>query len=90
MLSFRKITVAKKFMDKRCGEVSRFSVESFSSDSAEKFRRGPLSGVTNLGYRKKFMLQRVMSPSSVEIFLTHSAENFRRRTLMCCLSETLR
>ena len=42
MLSFRNFTVAKKLKDKRRGEVSRFSVETFLSDSAEKFRRGPL------------------------------------------------
>ena len=43
MLCFRKIPVAKKFMDKRGGgEVSRFSFESFLSDGAENFRRGTL------------------------------------------------
>ena len=40
MLCFRNIPAAKKFMDKK--GVSRFSVESFLSDSAEKFRRGTL------------------------------------------------
>ena len=40
MLCFRKIRVAKKFMDKREGEVSRFPVENFLSHSAEKNRRG--------------------------------------------------
>ena len=42
MLCFRKFLVAKKFMDKREGEVSNFSVENFLSQSAEKFRRGTL------------------------------------------------
>ena len=38
MLCFRKIPVAKKFMDKRAeGGVSRYSVENFLSHSAEKF-----------------------------------------------------
>ena len=36
MLCFRKVLVAKKFMDGREGEVSRFSFESFLSHSAEK------------------------------------------------------
>ena len=40
MLCFRKFLVAKKFMDKREGEVSRFSFENFFSQSAEKKRRG--------------------------------------------------
>ena len=46
MLCFRKIPVAKKFMDKRGGgggiKISRFSFESFLSDGAEKFRRRTL------------------------------------------------
>ena len=41
MLSFRKFTVVKKFMDRR-GGVSRLSFENFLSDSAEKLRRGAL------------------------------------------------
>ena len=39
MLCFKKIPVTKKLMDKREGEVSRFSVDNFLSHSAEKFRR---------------------------------------------------
>ena len=42
VLCFRKFPIAKKVMDKREGEVSRFSWESFLSYSAEKFRRGTL------------------------------------------------
>ena len=34
------------------------------------------------------MLQRVMSRYSVENVLSHSKEKFRRRTLLCCVSET--
>ena len=41
MVCFRKHLVAKKFMDKKWG-VSKFSVEYFLSESAEKFRRGTL------------------------------------------------
>ena len=42
MLCFRDFPVAKEFMDKRGGGVSRFSFENFLSDSAEKFRRRTL------------------------------------------------
>ena len=42
MLCFRKIPVAKQFMDKRGGGVSRASVEIFLSHSAEKLRGGIL------------------------------------------------
>ena len=41
MLCFRKFPVAKNFMDKRWGGVSRFSVEDFLSHSSEKNRIGP-------------------------------------------------
>ena len=41
MLCFRKSPVALKFMDK-IGGVSRFSVENFLSQSAEKNLRGTL------------------------------------------------
>ena len=41
MLCFRKHLVAKKFMDKKEGGVTKFSVENLS-ESAESFRRGTL------------------------------------------------
>ena len=40
--AFQKISGSQKFMDKRGGGISRFSFKSFSSDAAEKFRRGTL------------------------------------------------
>ena len=52
MLCIRKFPVAKKFMDKRGGGVSRFSVENFLSHSAEIFRREILYCCNNFGYRK--------------------------------------
>ena len=51
VLCFRKFPVAKKFMDRREGEVSRSSLEDFLSHSAEKIRRGTLQVVTGFGYR---------------------------------------
>ena len=42
VLCFGKFPAANKFMDKKGGGVSRFSVENFLSHSAEKFRRGTL------------------------------------------------
>ena len=52
MLCFRKLLVAKKFMDKKEGVVTKFSVENFLSESAENFRRRTLYSFINLGYRK--------------------------------------
>ena len=41
MLYFRRFLVLKKFIDKKGGgRVSKFSVENFLSQCAEKFRRG--------------------------------------------------
>ena len=42
LLCFRKTLVAKKFMDEREGEVSKFFVDFFPSHSAEKGRGGSL------------------------------------------------
>ena len=52
MLCFRKVLVAKKFLDKREWEVSRFSLECISSHSAEKCRRGILYPFINFVYHK--------------------------------------
>ncbi len=49
---FRSFPVAKKFMDKEGGGVSRFSVENNFSHSAEKFRRGIFHCFTHFRYRK--------------------------------------
>ena len=86
MLCFRKFLVAEKFMDKREGEVSRFTSKFFLSHSAEKCRRGTPWSFINFGYRKS-LDERVGGGSvkifrfSVENFLSHSAEKFRRATL---------
>ena len=80
MLCFRKILVAKKFMDKREREVSRFSVENFLSHSAEKVRRATLYGVTNFGYRK-FLCFRGLCYDFCRNFLSHSAEKRRKGIL---------
>ena len=57
VLCFRKLPVAKKFMDKRGGGgVSRFSVENFFSHSAENFRMGESFSVSLIsGIEKVWM-----------------------------------
>ena len=42
VLCFGKFPVANKFMEEKGGGVSKFSVDSFLSQSAEKSRRGSL------------------------------------------------
>ena len=54
MPCFRKFPVAKKFMDKKGGGVSRFSVENFLSHSAENFRRGESFSVSLISGIEKF------------------------------------
>ena len=100
MLCFKKVSVAKKLMDKREGDVSRFSFENFLSHSTEKLCRGTLLCSTKFLVSKKFMDKRVggeegsitifrkgVSQFSVEIFFSHSAENFRRENLLCCFKK---
>ena len=56
MLCFRKVPLAKKFMDKRGeggkGGVSRLTVEIVLSHIAEKLRIRTLQCLTNFGYRR--------------------------------------
>ena len=83
MLCFRKIPVAKKFMDKSGGSIKIFR-RIFLSRSAEKCRRGTLQFFINFGYQKS-LDERVggggVSRFSVENFMSHSAKKFRRATL---------
>ena len=51
VLCFGKFPVANNFLNKK-GGVSKFSVDNFLSQSAEKFRRGTLWCVITFGYRK--------------------------------------
>ena len=74
-------------MDKREGGVSRFSVESFMSHSAEKFRRGILLSFINFGYRKVLGIREVegggVSRFSVEIVVSHGTEKFCWGKILC-------
>ena len=83
MLCFRKLLVAKKFMDKWGGCI-KISLEKFLSHSAEKCRSGTLWSFISFGYGK-CLDERVrgggVSKFAVENDLSHSAENFRRATL---------
>ena len=85
MMCFRKILVAKKFMDRTGGGVGllRFSLENFLYHSSEKIRRGILQCFINFGYRKKLGISRGgVSRVSVKNFLCHSAEKLGRVTLL--------
>ena len=79
MLCFRKFLVAKKFMDEREGEISRFPSKIFcltvpKNFVGQPFRLSLISSIENFyaseGYVTIFC----------RIFLSHSAEYFRRGT----------
>ena len=62
-------------MDKKAKGVSRYSVENFFCQSAEKFRRGILYFCIKVVYRKSLDKRgRGVSRFSVENFLSDSAE----------------
>ena len=67
VLCFRTFLVAKIFMDKK-GGITRVSVESFLSDSAEKFRSGTLQCVINFGYRKNLCFRGLCNDFLSKIF----------------------
>ena len=81
MMCFRKILLAKKFMDKTGG--GRFSLKNVLPHSSEKNRRAILQCFINFGYRKKLGISRGgVSRVSVKSFLCHSAEKLGRVTLL--------
>ena len=92
LLCFRKILVAKKFMEKkgRLG-LSKLCVENFLSQVLQRFVEEPFCAVfQNFLVAKKFMEEKWgggVSKYSVENFLSHSTETFFRGTLLCCVSE---
>ena len=89
MLCFRNFTVAKKFMDKREWEVSRFSVEKLLYQSAEKSHRATLQGVDRFGCRKSLCF-RGLCHDFCRSFWCHSAEILRRGAILCCVYENFR
>ena len=86
MLCFRNFPEAKKFMNKREGEVSRFSVDLFWSHNAENFVGQPFRVSLNSGIEKLYASEGYVT-ISVEVFLSDNAEKFCRGTLLCCVSE---
>ena len=88
MLCFRKIPIVKKFLDKREGEVSRFSLKFFCLKVSKNAEGEPFSLSLISGIEKNWM--RVwggVSRLSVEFSLSPSAEKFCRVTPLCYVSE---
>ena len=67
--------------------MSRFSVESFLSEGAEKFRWGLLRYIRKVRLSKNFMAKRLISLFSVELFSLILLINFVREPLF--VSESL-
>ena len=89
MLCFRKFLVAKKFMDKREREVSRFPSKKICLTVPRKFVGEPFS-VSLISGIEKFHASEGYVTIYCRNFLSHSAEKFRRGTLLCCVSENFR
>ena len=89
MLCFRKFLVAKKFMDKREREVSRFPSKKFCLTVPRKFVGEPFSVSLILGIEKFYASEGYVT-FFCRNFLSHSAEKYRRGTLLCCVSENFR
>ena len=80
MLCFRKFLVAKKFMDKREREVSRFPSKKFCLTVPRKFVGEPFSVSLILGIEKFYASEGYVT-IFCRNFLSHSAEKIRRGTL---------
>ena len=93
--SFRSVTimccVSEKFwyreiiLDKREGEVSKFSFENFLSQRGEKFRRGTPYRVTGFGYRKGLCLRRLRHDFLSKFFVSRHQKILRGTPLFCVL-----
>ena len=81
MLCFRKFLVAKKFMDKREREVSRFPSKKFCLLVSRKFVGEPFS-VSIISGIEKFYSSEGHVTIFCRNFLSHSAEKLRRGTLL--------
>ena len=88
VLYFRKFPVAKKFMDRREGEVSRSSLEDFLSHSAEKIRSGTLQFVTGFGYRKILCLRGLCHDFPSNIFCVTVPKHFVEEPVKAVFQKT--
>ena len=91
VLCFRKCLVAKKFLDEREGELSRFPPEIFCLTVPKHFVEEPFYAVfQKISGSEKFNRCEGgggVSNLSVENFFSHSTETFPRRILLCCVLE---
>ena len=82
--SFKR-EVSKKIMNKN--GMSRFSVENFLSEGAQRFRWGTLRYTRKVRLSKNFMPKRLISLFSVELYSLMLPIKFVRETLF--VSESL-
>ena len=86
MPCFRKVPVAKKFMDKRVGNYKGFPSKIVCLTVTKNFV-GQILSVSLVSGIEKFYASEFMPRFFVENILSHSAEIFRRGPLLCCVSE---
>ena len=86
MLCFRKFLVAKKFKNKKEGEVSRFPSKNFCLTVPKNFVGEPFS-VSLISGIEKFYASEGYATILCRNVLTRSTEKLCRGTLLCCVSE---
>ena len=88
MLCFRKISVAKKIMDKR--GYQDFPSKIFSLTGLETFAREPYCVVfqKNSGSAKDYGLERGYQDLPSNVFLSDSAKKFRRKHFFAVFEKT--
>ena len=85
VLCFRKLPVAKKFMDKRGGEYQDFPSKIFCLTVPKNFV-GEFFTVALISGTEKNWRREGVSRFYVEKFLSHSTEKFRRGFFYCCVN----
>ena len=89
MLCSRKFPVAKKFLDKRGGGVSRFSIENFLSHSPEKIRRGPFLLSLISGIEIFYASEDYVTISRRNFFVSQYRNISKRNPSMLCFRKSL-
>ena len=87
MLCFRKIPLAKMFMDKKWGaEFQDFPSNFFCVTVPKKFVGEPFNVSLFSVFEKSYASEGYVT-FFLRNFFSHSTETFRRGTVLCCISE---
>ena len=85
MLCFRKLPVAKKSLDKREGEVSRFSFEKFCLTVPKKFVGEPIRESVIAGVEKFYASEGYVTIFHRNFFVSQHRNVSQRNLSMLCI-----